>query len=205
MSLRRFVPPPPSKPQEVCGFCSVPVGPQHGHVVNLETRALMCACRGCWLLFTNTGAAGRRFRSVPERYAWADTPVLTAAQWDELGVPVEIAFFFFNSRMGGAVALYPSPAGATESQLPPGLWEDVARGNPLVADLAADVEALLVRSRPEGLEAYLVPIDACYELVGRIRRHWRGFDGGGEARREIDGFFERVRAKSEPWRAVCTT
>ena len=38
-------------------------------------------------------------------------------------------------------------------------------------------------------EAYLVPIDACYELVGQLRRLWRGFDGGTEASDALDAFF----------------
>ncbi|HEY2747634.1 MAG TPA: DUF5947 family protein, partial [Polyangia bacterium] len=68
-----------------------------------------------------------------------------------------------------------------------------------------DVEALLVaprdrdgRNRQERFDCFLVPISACYELVGRVKRCWRGFDGGDEAWREIDGFFARVRARSEP-------
>lgn len=28
------------------------------------------------------------------------------------------------------------------------------------------------------MEGYIVPIDACYELVGHLRRLWRGFGGG---------------------------
>ena len=65
--------------------------------------------------------------------------------------------------------------------------------------LADDVEALLVRV-PEHDDAewrrrkrYLVPIDACYEFVGRLRMLWRGFDGGQEARAFIDGFFSADR------------
>jgi hypothetical protein len=66
-----------------------------------------------------------------------------------------------------------------------------------------DVEALIVRRRGRGDaaagefdEAFLVPIDACYELVGELRRLWKGFDGGTEARDAIDGFFERLAAKA---------
>ena len=43
-------------------------------------------------------------------------------------------------------------------------------------------------------ECFLVPIDACYELVGELRRLWRGFDGGSEAHDALDAFFDRVRA-----------
>ena len=35
--------------------------------------------------------------------------------------------------------------------------------------------------RRENFDCYIVPIDACYEFVGRIRRCWKGFDGGEEA------------------------
>jgi hypothetical protein len=43
----------------------------------------------------------------------------------------------------------------------------------------------------------LVPIDACYEFVGRMRMMWRGFDGGQEVREFIDDFFDHVRTRSK--------
>jgi hypothetical protein len=111
---------------------------------------------------------------------------------------VGIAFFFFNTSLDRTVAFYPSPAGATESLLSLETWDELARTNPLLTTFAADVEALLVRSvqRRGGFECYIVPIDACYELVGRIRRRWKGFDGGEDAWTEIDAFFAEVRARS---------
>ena len=62
------------------------------------------------------------------------------------------------------------------------------------------MEALLLRRRrgEKGAEAFLVPVDACYELVGRIRSLWQGFDGGDEANSAIDAFFERVRERARP-------
>ena len=68
--------------------------------------------------------------------------------------------------------------------------------NPAIAELAADVEALLVRKVGARLECYIVPIDACYELVGVLRREWRGFQGGDEAWRAVGEFFARVRTLS---------
>ena len=108
------------------------------------------------------------------------------------------SFFFFNASLGRMVVFYPSPVGATESLLSLGTWDELARTNQLLTTLATDVEALLVRSvqRRGGFECYIVPIDACYELVGRIRRHWKGFDGGEDAWTEIDTFFAEVRARS---------
>ena len=41
-------------------------------------------------------------------------------------------------------------------------------------------------------QAYLVPIDACYEFVGRLRMMWRGFDGGQDVRNYINEFFEML-------------
>ncbi len=48
-------------------------------------------------------------------------------------------------------------------------------------------------------DCHLVPIDACYELVGRLRLVWRGFDGGQDAHAELDAFFDAV--PREPSRA----
>jgi hypothetical protein len=43
-----------------------------------------------------------------------------------------------------------------------------------------------------------VPIDACYELAGRMRLTWRGFDGGSEARAGIEEFLGTVRTRARP-------
>jgi hypothetical protein len=169
-------------------------------VVDLETRALTCTCRACYLLFTREGAAGGKYRAVPDRYLHDPGFRLTEAQWERIQIPVRMAFFFENSSLGKVVAFYPSPAGATESQLPTDGWEQLVAENPAFAGVEADVEALLVNRSPDGagFECFLVPIDACYELVGRVRRSWKGFDGGEEARLEIGGFFERLRERSRP-------
>src|SRR5690606_13062507 len=134
-----------------------------GHVVELESRRMLCACRPCALLFTEHGAGGGRYRTVPERVRV--DPGFTL-EWERLGVPVGLAFFFFSSSLKQWVALYPSPAGATEAELPDGALESFSR-EPLALALEPDVEALLVR-RPRGAqttECFLAPIDACYALV----------------------------------------
>ncbi len=213
---------PTPAPEEHCELCGASIPSDHRHLVNLETRSLLCACRPCGLLFTRNGAAGGKYRAVPERYLLARGLVLTEAQWESLQIPVDIAFFFYNSALGATAAFYPSPAGATESLLPLATWEELTRQNPLLSGLEPDVEALLVYKRRRqgaggpggdseaaesgetggGFECFVVPIDACYELVGRIRRRWKGFSGGEEAWREIDGFFAGLRQRSgapDPW------
>jgi hypothetical protein len=179
-------------------MCAEPIGDGHSHVVNLDSRQIMCTCRACWLLFTHQGAAGGRYRAVPDRYLHDPAFQLDEGRWEALQIPVRVAFFFNNSDLGKVVAFYPSPAGATESLLSLEAWEEVVAANPVMTDLVPDTEALLVQRAGEGFECFLVPIDACYELVGLVRMHWKGFDGGEEAWAAIDGFFDAVRDRSRP-------
>ena len=112
-----------------------------------------------------------------------------------------LAFFFRSSLTGRTTAFYPSPAGATESELPLDAWDSVVRSAPALSTMADDVEAFLVRRRvpsPEtgaatqAVDALIVPIDACYELVGRIKQTWRGMQGGDELWRDVDEFFRQA-------------
>ena len=192
--------------EEVCDLCAEPIPDEHRHLVDLRSRSLMCACRGCFLLFESEGAGGEHFRSVPERYVGFDDFELSPAQWDSLQIPVSVAFFFLNSSLGRVAAFYPGPAGATESELPLDAWAEIVEANPQLGTMQPDVEAFLVRARSTGpggrgdgtggTECFIVPIDACYELVGHLRLQWRGFDGGSEARQHLDDFFAQVRGRA---------
>jgi hypothetical protein len=171
-------------------MCTAPIHEHgHSHVVHLEQRSLLCTCRPCALLFTERGAARGRYRAVPDRYLRDPDFTFTEAQWDELQIPVRMAFFFHNSDLDRPLAFYPSPAGATESLLPLDAWRDGLGASRLGRALEPDVEALLLHKTGEVSEGLLVPIDACYELVGLVRTHWKGFDGGTEAWERIDAFF----------------
>jgi hypothetical protein len=185
-------------PGELCDMCNVAVDDEHGHIVDVETRRLMCACRGCYLLFTGGGAGGGHFKAVPTRFVAFDGLDVGPGQWDALQIPVSVAFFFLNSSLDRVCAFYPGPAGATESLLSLDTWAEIVAANPALGVVEPDVEALLVRTDPRRSappECYLVPIDWCYELVGELRRSWRGFDGGQDARVALDGFFDRVRTR----------
>jgi hypothetical protein len=184
--------------QERCEMCAEEIGEQHQHVVDVVGRGLMCTCRPCYLLFTAEDAQ-LRYRAVPDRYLSFPGFRFDARQWDELEIPVGLAFFFANSVLGRTVAFYPGPAGATESELPLGAWGRIVDANPALALMAPDVEAVIVampgRDRTEPA-SHLVPIDRCYELVGSLRRAWRGFDGGQEVRALLDAFFADLAARS---------
>lgn len=186
---------PEPSPYERCEMCGAPVADEHGHVVNVGTRSLLCACRPCYLLFTHDDAE-LAYRAVPERYL--SFPGLPAPVWDALELPVGTVFLFVNSALGRVVAFYPGPAGATESQLSLEAWGRVVAAAAGLATLRPDVEALLVHTRGSQVEAFLVPIDVCYELVGHLRNLWRGFDGGQDVRRRLEEFFDVVRGRSRP-------
>jgi hypothetical protein len=210
--LRRFVPgaapaerpataaaaPPAAPAEERCELCAAAIPTGHGHIADLESAKLLCACRACYLLFTHPGAGlggnstGRgRYRADPDR-------PMSASEWEELQVPVGLAFFLHSSRNGEVTGFYPSPAGATESRLDLAAWDRLAAAHPLLRAMEPDVEAALICHTDGTVEHYLVPIDACYELAGRMRLHWRGFDGGAGARQAIDEFLGRVRARARP-------
>jgi uncharacterized protein DUF5947 len=196
----------PAQPAgERCEMCAEQIADEHQHVVNVTARQLMCTCRGCYLLFSDPHAK-LRYRAVPDRYLTFSDFTLDRRAWEALQIPVGLAFFFRNSEMGKTVAFYPGPAGATESELDLDAWGTISEADSRLELLADDVEALLVRvpdrdhADPElnaPAECYLVPIDACYEFVGRLRLLWRGFDGGDAVREFVDDFFEGIRARSK--------
>lgn len=178
-------------------MCSEPIAEEHQHVANIAGRQLLCTCRPCYLLFTDSQAE-LRYRAVPDRYLRFPDFALDRRAWEALQIPVGLVFFLRNSTLGRTVALYPGPAGATESELDLDAWSEISAADSRVGLVADDVEALLVRVPDEGdPDCYLVPVDACFEFVGKLRTLWRGFDGGQQAREFIDGFFAQLSTRSK--------
>lgn len=187
-TLRRYL---PVKRVERCALCSAELAHDHRHLIDVKTRLLSCACEACALLFAHRGesnlrSVGRRARRLTE-FAMSD------AEWDALRIPIGLAFFVNSSVAGRVTALYPGPAGPTESLLDLEAWSEIAARSAALAEMEPDVEALLVNRVGRAREHYLAPIDRCYELAGLIRMHWRGLSGGDEVWREIDGFFARLQ------------
>jgi hypothetical protein len=202
--LRQFARKP--RPAERCELCSAGLEHEHSHLIDPGARKLLCACDACALLFD--GRSDARYKRVPRRAQLLESFHLTDAQWEGLLIPINMAFFFASSVNLKAVALYPSPAGAVESLLPLGAWNDIVRENPALHALQTDVEALLVNriayARDAGkAEYFIAPMDECYKLVGLIRTHWKGLSGGAEVWHEIARFFIELRnhaaiVKEEP-------
>jgi hypothetical protein len=183
---------------EHCELCGEPIPPEHKHVLEVATRDLRCTCRACAILFDRPAAAEGRYKLVPDRRLRIEDLELEDLTWEELRLPVDMAFFFFASPEDRMVAYYPSPMGPTESLLDLSAWEELASANPILRTLAPDVEALLVNRVRGARQHWIVPIDECYALVGLIRAHWRGLTGGSEVWEQIARNFEQLDRRSRP-------
>ncbi len=82
-------------------------------------RLRCCAPAGRATCCSRGRSAGRRkYRAVPDRYLHDPGRVMSPAEWDQLEIPVGLAFFLRSSRTGGELTgFYPSPAGVTECSL----------------------------------------------------------------------------------------
>jgi hypothetical protein len=175
---------------ERCELCSVSLSPQHRHLLETASRKMVCACDPCALRFQNV--IGGRFKLVPRDARALANFQISDAEWEALALPINLAFFFYSTLSGKTTAMYPSPAGATESLLPLTAWETLTANNPDLSEMLPDVEALLANRVGDTRVYFIAPIDKCYELVGTIRKHWKGLSGGEEVSREIDEFFKRL-------------
>jgi hypothetical protein len=182
---------------ERCELCGDPIPEGHRHMLDLQTRELMCACQACRILFDSGAAGGGHYRLVPERRLRIADFSMDDVMWEELRIPVDMAFLFFRSDAEKVVAYYPSPAGPTESLLELDAWEGLEAANPVLRELEPDVEALLVNRSRGARQYFLVPVEDCYALVGLIRSRWRGLTGGREVWEEIEAFFERLSTRSK--------
>jgi hypothetical protein len=191
-SLRRYV--RPRVVQERCELCDAALADDHPHLVEPSSRRMLCACDACALLFSGQGET--KYKRVPRRAEYLPDFRLTDAAWEGLHLPIGLAFFLHSTPAGRVVALYPSPAGATESLVALEAWDALAEDNPVLRDFEPDVEALLVNRVVEARDCYRVGIDECYKLVGLIRRHWRGLSGGPAVWGEIARYFAGLKERS---------
>jgi hypothetical protein len=193
-TLRQFARPRP--PAERCELCGAALASVHPHLIEESSRRLQCACEPCAVLFS--GRKDGRFRRVEPRVERLEDFRLDDAQWEDLHLPINLAFFIHGRAAGRVQAFFPSPAGATESLLTLDAWRDLAEANPLLGHLEPEVEALLVNRLGGARNYYLVSIDQCFTLVGLIRSHWRGFSGGTAVWEEIARFFTALDERSRP-------
>lgn len=186
----------PTKAVETCELCRVNITPWHRHLLEVANRQIICACDACALRFYSV--ADGNFKLIPRDVRALQTFQIKDAQWDGMAIPINLAFFFYNTSESKTVAIYPSPAGATESLLPLDAWQTIVAENPILLQMEPDVEALLVNRVGVEHDYYVAPIDTCYKLVGLIRVHWRGLSGGKVVWQEIEQFFADLSEKALP-------
>lgn len=189
--LRNFITVPKAGGDEFCELCTVQLPATHPHLAEPAAHRLMCVCRGCAMLLG--GRADRKFVRVPTDVRRLANFRFSNAEWDALGIPIGLAFFYHSSADQRIVAFYPGPAGSTECTLDFDKSAHVFDANPVFSELEPDVEALLANRVDGAHDYYVVPIDRCYQLVGLIRTQWRGISGGPDAAKAIERFFADLR------------
>lgn len=190
-SLRQLMRPRP-RPVERCELCGADIPTEHDHLLELSNRQLQCACAACALLFYDGG--NQRFIRVPHRGDVLSDFCLEDKLWESFLIPINLAFFYHHSGHRRVIAVYPSPAGPTESLLELDAWNELREANPILNQFVPNIEALLVNRVGDSREYYRVSIDRCYKLVGLIRRHWRGLSGGTDVWAAISEFFHKLQS-----------
>jgi Family of unknown function (DUF5947) len=176
---------------ERCDICHATVPDDHRHLLHLEERRIVCACEACWALHSGDP----EYRPAGMRTVWLDGLDFDDELWGMFQIPIGLAFFMRSSVTGGVVAFYPSPAGATESELSLEPWEALTTRNPALEELDPDAEALVVNRLSDPHQYVIAPIDDCYRLVGLIKSRWEGISGGDALDRAVPEFFATLRAR----------
>lgn len=182
-ALRSFADTPP---RESCELCGAAIGEGHAHLLNPSQHALRCTCGPCALLFRE--GADAAWLRVPARFQKLKDLVFGDAEWDSLQLPIELAYVTCASD-GAMMAHFPGPAGATDSPISPATWEALVTMHPQLGELESEIEAFLFHRLGGARATYRVSIDRCFELVGLMRKTWRGLGGGGEAWEAVKRFF----------------
>lgn len=224
--LRRFVR-PREQAGEQCELCGAGIGERHHHLLQLDVlpntlppnalaadglpqpnglspitrRRIVCGCEACAILFSGAAAGG--YRRIPTDIRALRDFAMDDAQWEELSIPINMAFFCRIGNAAEPAAFYPSPGGPTQAHVDADSWRQIVEQNPPLEKMASDVEALLVNRLSRPHEYFIVPIDECYRLIGLIRTQWRGFSGGKDVWEAISGFFASIRNRSIREGAVC--
>jgi hypothetical protein len=187
---RAAAPDPPAAAAEGahCDLCGGRMSEDHRHLLDVHERRILCACEPCVAMRSGED----HLRPTGTRVLRLQGFELGDELWAKFQIPIGLAFFFRSDVAGGVVALYPSPAGATECELYLDAWNELVAANPVLADLEPEVEALIVNRLAEPPAHAIVPIDRCYELVGMIKASWEGISGGDAVQNSVDAFFARL-------------
>jgi hypothetical protein len=177
---------------EACDLCGMGIPEDHRHLLSLSERRIVCACEACWAMRAGEGD----YRPTGNRTVWLPGLEVPDELWASFQIPIGLAFFMQSTVTSCVVAMYPSPAGATESELHFDSWSRMRKLNPVLEGLEPDIEGLIVNRMAEPPMYAIAPIDRCYALTGTIKLHWEGISGGPGAEAAVAGFFEQLRAQA---------
>jgi hypothetical protein len=152
----------------------------------------VCACEPCWALHSGDP----EYRPAGMRTIWLDQFDCDEEIWGLFQIPIGLSFFMRSTVSGGVVAFYPSPAGATESEVDLVAWDALVERNPVLEDLDPDAEALVVNRLSDPPAYAIAPIDDCYRLVGLIKSRWEGISGGAALEQAVPEFFAALQART---------
>ena len=161
-------------------------------MLHLVDRRIVCTCEACWALHSGDP----EYRPTGKRVVWLDGFECSAEVWAEFQIPIGLAFLMRSTVTESVVAFYPSPAGATESELTLEAWEALVAANPVLDHLEADAEALVVNRLADPHQYVILPIDQCYGLVGLIKSRWEGISGGDAIEQAVPEFFAALRTRA---------
>ena len=134
---------PAPPPDEHCDLCGTSVPEDHRHMLDLDERKIVCTCEACWALRSGDAA----YRPVGMRTLWLEGFDMPDELWAGFQLPIGLAFFLRSSTTDCVVAMYPSPAGATESELHFASWHHGSQ--PGAGRHGAHCEALIVNRMSE--------------------------------------------------------
>jgi hypothetical protein len=177
---------------EYCDLCSGTIPADHRHLLHLIERRIVCSCEACWAMRAGEGD----YRPVGNRTLWLEDLQIPDDLWASFQIPIGLAFFMESTVTNCVVAMYPSPAGATESELHFESWNRMITLNPVLAGMEPDIEGLIVNRLSEPPAYVIAPIDTCYALTGTIKASWEGISGGGAVEQAVAGFFESLRGRA---------
>jgi hypothetical protein len=182
----------PPRQIEHCDLCDGEVPAEHRHLLHLTERQILCACESCFAL----RSGDPELRPTGHRVVPLDGFRLPDDLWAEFRIPIGLAFLFRSSVEDKITAFYPSPAGATESELDLTAWEELVAVNPILETLELDAEALIVNRLADPPQFLIAPIDRCYGLVGLVKLRWEGINGGSNLREAIAGYLDALRRET---------
>jgi Family of unknown function (DUF5947) len=183
---------PPGPADELCDLCGVTIPADHRHLLQLVERRIVCACETCWAMRSGEGD----YRPTGNRTLWLPDLRLPDELWASFQIPIGLAFFMRSTVTECVVAMYPSPAGATESELHFESWAQMIELNPVLRDVEPDIEGLIVNRLLDPPAYVIAPIDRCYALTGAVKVAWEGISGGTAVERAVASFFEQLRAEA---------